>query len=318
MKKPLIQLRKNWMRHPPKSRAAQATVEKLDAEYKSAMDKQNSLSQQVKKAKEKLKRAEQLINLLSGEQTRWTKNVADLKKQVENLSGDSLMAAASICYNGPFIYSYRVSLENDWRKKIQELGIIHTEGITMKTLLENPIEVNEWKLNGLPNDNLSIENGIIIKNSRRWPLMIDPQNQGSNYIKKFGKRQECLVVIKARAEKWVLLENVSENLDPTLEPVLNQQLIQKGANTFEIKIGDDHVQWSFKFKLHLSTTIPNPHYSPETFVKVTIVNFGITPQGLQEQMMTLLINNEMPELEQRKNAIMLENFESMAELKMMI
>ena len=37
------------------------------------MDKQNSLSQQVKKAKEKLKRAEQLINLLSGEQSRWTK-----------------------------------------------------------------------------------------------------------------------------------------------------------------------------------------------------------------------------------------------------
>ena len=67
------------------------------------------------------------------------------------------MAAASICYNGPFIYSYRVSLENDWRKKIQELNIIHTEGITMKSLLENPIEVNEWKLNGLPNDNLSIE-----------------------------------------------------------------------------------------------------------------------------------------------------------------
>ena len=50
------------------------------------MDKQNSLSQQVKKAKEKLKRAEQLINLLSGEQSRWTKNVADLKKQVENLT----------------------------------------------------------------------------------------------------------------------------------------------------------------------------------------------------------------------------------------
>ena len=55
---------------------------------------------------------------MAGEQTRWTKNVADLKKQVDNLTGDSLMAAASICYNGPFIYSYRVSLENDLRKKI--------------------------------------------------------------------------------------------------------------------------------------------------------------------------------------------------------
>ena len=81
--------------------------------------------------------------------------------------------------------------------------------------------------------------------------MIDPQKQGNNYIKKFSKKQECLVVIKASdpnflnlikgAEKWVLLENVSENLDPTLEPVLNQQLIQKGPNTFEIKIRDNHV-----------------------------------------------------------------------------
>ena len=52
-----------------KSRAAQATVEKLDSKNKSSMDKQNSLSMKVKKAKEKLKREEQLINLLSGEKT---------------------------------------------------------------------------------------------------------------------------------------------------------------------------------------------------------------------------------------------------------
>ena len=310
-----------------KSNKAEETVRNLDAQYKAAEEKQKSLSNQVEDAKRKMYRAEQLINLLSGEQKRWTDSVAELKKQVTNLAGDSLMAAASICYNGPFIYSYRVALENDWRKKIKDLEIIHTEGITMKTLLENPIEVNEWKLYGLPNDNLSIENGIIIKNTRRWPLMIDPQNQGSNYIKKFGKRNECINVIKAsdpnflnqikgaiRAEKWVLLENVSTNLDPTLEPILNQQTIQKGTS-IEIKIGEDLIPWSLKFKLHLSTTIPNPHYTPETFVKVTIVNFGITPQGLQEQMMTLLINNEMPELEQRKNAILNENFESMAELR---
>lgn len=310
-----------------KSNKAEETVRNLDAQYKAAEEKQKSLSNQVEDAKRKMYRAEQLINLLSGEQKRWTESVAELRNQVTNLAGDSLMAAASICYNGPFIYSYRVALENDWRAKIKELDIVHTEGITMKTLLENPIEVNEWKLYGLPNDNLSIENGIIIKNTRRWPLMIDPQNQGSNYIKKFGKRNECLNVIKAsdpnflnlikgsiRAEKWVLLENVSTNLDPTLEPVLNQQTIQKGTS-IEIKIGEDLIPWSLKFKLHLSTTIPNPHYTPETFVKVTIVNFGITPQGLQEQMMTLLINNEMPELEQRKNAILNENFESMAELR---
>ena len=83
----------------------------------------------------------------------------------------------------------------------------------------------------------------------------------------------------------------------------------------EMKIGDNSIPYIDTFKLFLSTTIPNPAYSPETFVKVTIINFGITPEGLEEQMMTLLINNEMPELEQRKNAILLENFNSMAELQ---
>jgi dynein heavy chain len=28
--------------------------------------------------------------------------------------------------------------------------------------------------------------------------------------------------------------------------------------------------------------LPNPHYSPETSVKVTILNFAITPFGLEE------------------------------------
>ena len=45
------------------------------------MDKQNSLSKQVKWVKEKLKRAEQLINLLSGEQTVWKKYVTYLKNK---------------------------------------------------------------------------------------------------------------------------------------------------------------------------------------------------------------------------------------------
>jgi dynein heavy chain len=73
-----------------------------------------------------------------------------------------------------------------------------------------------------------------------------------------------------------------------------------------MKIGDSIIPYNKDFKLFLSTTIPNPHYPPETFVKVTIINFGITLNGLEEQMMTLLINNEMPDLEQRKNAILIE------------
>jgi dynein heavy chain len=311
-----------------KKMKAEKIVKTLNEQYECEMKKEKDLQDELDQSELKLERANNLIDLLSGEQSRWEENVRDLKLRLNNLTGDCLIAAGSISYCGPFTYMYRMRLESAWRKKIKELGIIHTPEISMKELLEDKVEVRDWSVNGLPQDNLSIENATIMKYSRRWPLIVDPQNQGSSFIKKFGKRKDNIEVVKAsdatflnviigciRNSKQVLLENVGIDLDPSLDPILNQQIIEKAGGSKEITIGNATIQWSDKFKLYISTTIPNPHYSPETFVKVTIINFGITPTGLEEQMMTLLINNEMPELEQRKNAILIENFNSMNDLR---
>ena len=63
------------------------------------------------------------------------------------------------------------------------------------------------------------------------------------------------------------------------------------------------------------TNLSNPHYSPETFAKITIINFAITLQGLEEQMLSELVKIEMPELEETKNKILEENFKSSEILK---
>lgn len=60
----------------------------------------------------------------------------------------------------------------------------------------------------------------------------------------------------------------------------------------------------------MTTTLPNPHYSPETSVKVTILNFSITPAGLEDQMLNLLVLQELPELQEKKNQIVEENAKS--------
>ena len=95
--------------------------------------------------------------------------------------------------------------------------------------------------------------------------------------------------------KWVLLENVGESLDPALEPILLQQKIKQGSS-YVIKLGDKNVPYNDAFKFFLTTTLPNPHYSPETQVKISLLNFAITPFGLEEQMLNMLVTLEFPEL----------------------
>jgi len=59
--------------------------------------------------------------------------------------------------------------------------------------------------------------------------------------------------------------------------------------------------------LFLTSTNPNPHYQPETFVKVAIINFAITDKGLEEQMLGLIVALENPNLEQKKQEIVKRN-----------
>lgn len=121
-------------------------------------------------------RANKIISGLEGEKTRWTLTVGRLDKEYGLLIGNCLVAAGMVAYAGPFTAQFRTELEQIWRDKIVELKIDSSEGISMKALLEDPVKTKIWTAATLPNDNLSIENGIIMFKSRRWPLMIDPQN----------------------------------------------------------------------------------------------------------------------------------------------
>jgi len=91
----------------------------------------------------------------------------------------------------------------------------------------------------LPADELSTDNGIICTYPEsRWPLIIDPQTQGNKWIKQ-KEKDNNLRVIKLSNPKFlnitetaiklgysVLLENIAETLDPSLEPVLQKNIFK--------------------------------------------------------------------------------------------
>jgi dynein heavy chain, axonemal len=115
-----------------------------------------------------------MISGLEGEKVRWTDTVKTLGERQTLLIGDCLVAAGMVSYAGPFTSEYRSQLEEEWRSQISRLGIKHSHHVSMRNVLGDDLIIRMWTVAGLPNDNLSIENGIIMFKSRRWPLMIDP------------------------------------------------------------------------------------------------------------------------------------------------
>ena len=59
----------------------------------------------------------------------------------------------------------------------------------------------------------------------------------------------------------------------------------------------------------MTTKLPNPHYPPEVSVKVSLLNFMITPEGLEEQLLNVVVEKERPDLASKKNELITENAE---------
>jgi dynein heavy chain len=100
----------------------------------------------------------------------------------------------------------------------------------------------------------------------------------------------------------LLLEAVGSEIDPILEPVLSRSVIRKGRSML-IKIGGEEVDYDPKFQFYLQSKLPNPHYRAEISAQCTIINFIVTPEGLEDQILAMVVNVEKPELEQQKQGL---------------
>ena len=46
----------------------------------------------------------------------------------------------------------------------------------------------------------------------------------------------------------------------------------------------------------MTSNLPNPHYAPEVCVKVSLLNFAITPVGLEDQLLGVVVAEERPDM----------------------
>uniref|UniRef100_A0A8C3QWZ8 Dynein axonemal heavy chain 3 n=1 Tax=Cyanoderma ruficeps TaxID=181631 RepID=A0A8C3QWZ8_9PASS len=243
-----------------------------------------------------------------------------------DLVGDVLLSSGTVAYLGAFTVDYRLKCQKQWQDLCIEKNIPCSSDFSLSNTLGDPVKIRAWQIAGLPVDSFSIDNGVIVSNSRRWALMIDPQRQANKWIKNMEKANK-LSVIKLSDTHYVrtletalqlgtpvLLENIGEELDAFLEPILLKQTFKQQGVEY-MKLGENIIEYSKDFRFYMTTHLRNPHYYPEVAVKVCLLNFMITPLGLQDQLLGIVAAKEKPELEEKKNQLIIESAANKKQLK---
>uniref|UniRef100_A0A6I8NCS1 Dynein axonemal heavy chain 6 n=1 Tax=Ornithorhynchus anatinus TaxID=9258 RepID=A0A6I8NCS1_ORNAN len=292
-----------------KLKQVEEKIRALQDQYDRGVAEKEHLAKTMALTQARLIRAGKLTAALGDEQVRWHESIQNYEDEIANITGNVFIAAACVAYYGAFTAQYRQLLIDCWIKQCQNLEIPINPDFSVINILGDPYEIRQWNTDGLPRDTVSTENGILVTRGRRWPLMIDPQDQANRWIR-MKETQNGLKIIKLTDSGFlrtlenairlglpVLLEELKESLDPALEPVLLKQTFVSGGRTL-IRLGDSDIDYDRNFKFYMTTKMPNPHYLPE--VRLTIINFTVTRSGLEDQLLSDVVRLEKPDLEEQR------------------
>ncbi|VVD02388.1 unnamed protein product [Leptidea sinapis] len=291
-----------------------AQLEKSIASYKEEYAQLISQAQAIKTDLENVDRSIALLKSLVIERERWESSSETFRSQMSTIVGDVLLSAAFITYGGYFDQHYRQNLFSTWTSHLGSANIKFRADIARTEYLSNPDERLRWQANALPSDELCVENAIMLKRFNRYPLIIDPSGQATEFIMRefkdrkitktsflddsFRKNLESAL----RFGNPLLVQDV-ENYDPILNPVLNRELRRTGGRVL-ITLGDQDIDLSPSFVIFLSTRDPTVEFPPDMCSRVTFVNFTVTRSSLQSQCLHRLEKSLLQALNDAKGKIL--------------
>eukprot|EP01028_Stygiella_incarcerata_P006636 TRINITY_DN270_c0_g1_i1.p1 TRINITY_DN270_c0_g1~~TRINITY_DN270_c0_g1_i1.p1 ORF type:complete len:4523 (-),score=1222.92 TRINITY_DN270_c0_g1_i1:192-13760(-) len=293
-------------------------LNKIQQEFDSMMKKKQELQEDADRTRKRMTSANNLIQALSGERGRWQRQSQEFADRIRRLVGDAAIVSAFISYCGPYNSEFRSLLQRDvFHRGCIDLEIPVTDDLRVTQFLVDAAMVGEWNLQGLPNDDHSIQNGIMVTRSSKWPLLIDPQGQGLAWLMHREEGNEVQVVELGHKHmrniledaisygRSLIIENVEEELDPFLDPILDKA-VSKSGRSYQIVLGDKTISYNENFRLFVTTKLANPHFSPELSAKMMLIDFTVTMSGLEEQLLGRVIQMEKAELEEQRERLLQE------------
>uniref|UniRef100_A0A8C3SBQ3 Dynein cytoplasmic 1 heavy chain 1 n=1 Tax=Chelydra serpentina TaxID=8475 RepID=A0A8C3SBQ3_CHESE len=251
-------------------RDLEASIARYKEEYAVLISEAQAIKADLAAVEAKVNRSTALLKSLSAERERWEKTSETFKNQMSTIAGDCLLSGAFIAYAGYFDQQMRQNLFTTWSHHLQQANIQFRTDIARTEYLSNADERLRWQASSLPADDLCTENAIMLKRFNRYPLIIDPSGQATEFIMNeykdrkitrtsflddaFRKNLESAL----RFGNPLLVQDV-ESYDPVLNPVLNREVRRTGGRVL-ITLGDQDIDLSPSFVIFLSTRDPTVEF----------------------------------------------------------
>ncbi|XP_046384032.1 dynein axonemal heavy chain 12-like [Ischnura elegans] len=292
-----------------KIHALESKISELKSSLEATDEHKKNLEAACRLSMERLKRAERLLGGLSGEEGYWLEVLQTLDSQLESILGDVLMSSAFIAYLSPCDQSIRTGCIAYWKRLFKEKNIPLSKDYLFHNIMEDEVNIQEWLNMGLPKDLHSVENAVITRNSRRFCLIIDPQFLATFWIKNW-EGKNSLNVLKVQDPNAlstiatsitqgapVLLENFCGTVDPAFLPLIKREYVENGGRLF-IVLESKTLCIHKNFRLYVTSSISEPEFVPDVYAMFTIVNFSVSKEGLEDQLLSVAVDIIKPQVQQ--------------------
>ncbi len=184
-----------WQKSQDELKAIQNGCAELEERFKKQNGEKDALKQTILDCQAKFVRAQELKERLKGEKKSWTEKIKHLKEEDANLFGDVILAAGFQNYLGPFPAACRRNiLTQVWVPFLEQKGVKCTKDFSLAHTLASPMDIMQWHAKELPSDSTSEDNATMMAESKKCPLLIDPQGQGAGFL--IRKNDGKIVVLK--------------------------------------------------------------------------------------------------------------------------
>merc|ERR1719262_1137807 len=290
------------------------SISNYKEEYAQLISQAEAIKNDLKHVQDKVDRSMSLLKSLGIEKDRWQVTSENFKSQMSTLVGDVFLSSAFLSYAGYFDQQSRQNLFTAWKHHLEMAHLQYRQDMARTEFLSDPDQRVGWQGNNLPTDDLCTENAIMLSRFNRYPLIIDPSGQATEFImnefkdRKITKTSFLDDSFRKNLESALrfgnpLLVQDVENYDPILNPVLNKELKRTGGRVL-ITLGDQDIDLSPSFTIFLSTRDPTVEFSPDICSRVTIVNFTVTRSSLQSQCLNQVLKSERPDIDQKRSDLL--------------